>query len=365
MEKVRYAVVGLGNIAQGAVLPAFQNAENSELAALVSGDPAKHEDLSRRYGIRHTFDYNDYEKCLKLVDAVYIALPNHLHCDYAVRAARHGVHVLCEKPMAPSEDECEMMLSAAEDAGVKLMIAYRLHFEPGNLEAIRIAQSGQLGDLRIFSSVFTQQVVQGNVRVQPVPGSGTVFDMGVYCINAARYLFRAEPVEVMAFCASNGEPRFEHSEEMTSVLMKFPQERMATFTVSFGAEPNSSYILVGTKGILRFDPGYDYKQDLHFEITAGGKTKERTFPKHDQFGPEVIYFSDCILKDTEPEPSGEEGFVDVRIVNAIYRSARLGTVVPLPTYQRERRPSKTQKLVRPEVERPEFVHAETPSGKKK
>ncbi len=362
MAKIRYAVVGLGNIAQGAVLPAFTNAENSELVALVSGDPIKHEELGREYGIQDTYPYDRYDECLEHVDAVYIALPNHLHCDYAVRAARRGVHVLCEKPMAATEEHCEMMLSAAEDAGVKLMIAYRLHFEPGNLEAIRIAQSGEIGQLRLFSSVFTQQVAESNVRLASEPGSGPLFDMGVYCINAARYLFHSEPLEVVALSASCGEPRFENSEEMISALMKFPDERLAAFTVSFGAAPNSSLIVAGTKGTLRLDPAYDYTKDIRHHLTIDGETKECTFPKHDQFGPELIYFSNCILNDCDPEPSGEEGSIDVRIVNAIARSAKLGTAVSLPTYQRARRPEEDQKMVRPEVEHPELVNAETPSG---
>lgn len=258
------------------------------------------------------------------MDAVYIALPNHLHCQYTVGAARRGVHVLCEKPMAPTEEDCEHMIEAVEQNNVKLMVAYRLHFEEGNLEAIRIAQSGELGELRIFSSVFTQQVAEGNVRVAPEPGRGTVFDMGVYCINAARYLFRGEPVEVMAFTANNGEERFRDSEEMTSAIMKFPQERLAQFTVSFGAAPVDMFSLVGTKGSLRLQPAYDYTSEIKHYLTAGGGTKERTFPKRDQFGPELLYFADCILKNKDPEPSVEEGYIDVRIVNAIYKSAKLG-----------------------------------------
>lgn len=365
MNKVRYAVVGLGSIAQAAVLPAFENAENCELAALVTGDPVKSQELGDRYNVR-VYSYEQYDECLNDVDAVYIALPNHLHCQYTVGAARRGVHVLCEKPMAPTEEDCEHMIEAAEQNNVKLMVAYRLHFEEGNLEAIRIAQSGELGELRIFSSVFTQQVAEGNVRVAPEPGRGTVFDMGVYCINAARYLFREEPVELMAFTANNGEERFRDSEEMTSAIMKFPQERLAQFTVGFGAAPVDMFSLVGTKGSLRLQPAYDYTSEIKHYLTAGGETKERTFPKRDQFGPELLYFADCILKNKDPEPSGEEGYIDVRIVNAIYKSAKLRTAAHVPRYERTRRPEPAQKIERPPVEPPEeLVHAEMPSGEKK
>jgi glucose-fructose oxidoreductase len=350
MTKIRYAVVGLGSIAQAAVLPAFENAENCELAALVSGDPIKNKELGERYNIRRTYSYEQYEDCLKEVDAVYIALPNHLHCEYTVCAARRGVHVLCEKPMAPTEHDCELMIDAAEQHDVKLMIAYRLHFEEANLEAIRIAQSGQLGDLRIFSSVFAQQIAAGNVRIAPEPGRGVVFDMGVYCINAARYLFREEPVEVLAFTANNGEDRFQDSEEMAS----------------FGAAATDSFTIVGTKGRLRLEPAYEYAGDIKHYLTIGEKTREQTFPKRDQFGPELYYFSDCLLNNCDPEPSGEEGYIDVRVVNAIYKSAKLGTTIQVPRYERARRPEPAQNIERPPVEPPEeLVHAEMPSGEKK
>src|SRR6187200_3508865 len=126
-SRMRYAVVGLGHIAQVAVLPAFSHArQNSELVALVSDDPAKHEKLRSKYKVQHTYSYDEYDQCLRsgAIDAVYIALPNNLHCDFAVRAAQAGIHVLCEKPMAVTEEECENMISAAKQARVKLMVAY-------------------------------------------------------------------------------------------------------------------------------------------------------------------------------------------------------------------------------------------------
>src|SRR5579864_9026585 len=167
--RVRYAVVGLGHIAQVAVLPAFKSASNSELLALVSGDQKKLSTLGKKYSLDHLYSYQDYSRALANVDAVYIALPNHLHREYAVRAAAAGVHVLCEKPMAVTSEDCRAMIEAAKQNHAKLMIAYRLHFEAGNLEAIRLAKSGKLGKLRIFSSEFAQQVADGNVRVsEPV-----------------------------------------------------------------------------------------------------------------------------------------------------------------------------------------------------
>src|SRR4030095_159091 len=251
--KIRYAVVGLGYIAQIAVLPAFAKAKNSRLVALVSDDPEKLKKLSRKYDVPLTYSYDQYDECLRSgeVDAVYIALPNSMHRDYTVAACRAGIHVLCEKPMAVTESECEDMISAADENDVKLMIAYRLHFEEANLKAVELAQSGKLGEVRAFNSVFTIQVKEGDIRLKKDLGGGTLYDIGIYCKNAAQYIFQAEPIEVAAFDANNGEPRFEEVDEMTGAILRFPDERLATFTCSFGAADVSSYRIVGTKGSLR------------------------------------------------------------------------------------------------------------------
>jgi predicted dehydrogenase len=365
--KVRYAVVGLGHIAQSAVLPAFAHAkENSELAALVSDDPLKHEKLGRQYGVR-TYSYDEYEQCLSAgrIDAVYIALPNNLHCEYAVRAARAGVHVLCEKPMAVTEDECRQMIRAAEERDVQLMIAYRLHFEEANLEAVRVAHSGRLGDVRFFNSVFTMPVKAGDIRVQSRLGGGTLYDIGIYCVNAARYLFQAEPLEVFAMTASNGDERFREVEEMTAATLRFPGDRLATFTCSFSTDKVSQYQIVGTRGDLRVEPAYGYALDLKHHLTVDGKTEEKNFPKRDQFAPELVYFSNGILKGKYPEPSGYEGLADVRVIRALYRSAKTGERVKLADFARAKRPTVKQAIKRPAVKSvPPLVHAESPSGGK-
>ena len=163
---IRYGVVGLGHIAQVAVLPAFAHAAHSELTALISDDNTKLRELSRRYRVPHTYSYEEYDRCLREghIDAVYLALPNSLHCEYATRAARAGIHVLCEKPMAVTESECRQMIHAARQAKVKLMVAYRLHLERANVKAVDIVRSGKLGKLRMFNSTFTMQVRPGDIR---------------------------------------------------------------------------------------------------------------------------------------------------------------------------------------------------------
>src|SRR5678815_1235312 len=246
-RSVRYAVVGLGHIAQVAVLPAFRHARsNSELVALVSNDPVKQRRLGDQYRVPETYSYEEYELCLRSgdVDAVYIALPNNLHREFAVRAARAGVHVLCEKPLAVTEEDCEEIIRACAENHVKLMTAYRLHFNRSNLEAVKILKSGRIDEPRIFNSLFTMQVKEGNIRLKKELGGGTLYDIGIYCINAARYLFRAEPTEVFAFSADRTEKRFREVDEMTSAVLRFPEDRLATFTSSFGAGDTSEYEVV-------------------------------------------------------------------------------------------------------------------------
>jgi glucose-fructose oxidoreductase len=366
--KIRYAVVGLGSIAQEAVLPTFQHAENSTLTALVSGDDDKRQELGRKYRCR-TYTYEQYEDCLSSgdADAVYICVPNHLHRRYAEAAAHKGVHILCEKPLAPSEEDCRAIIQAARARDVRLMTAYRLHFEEANLEAVRLCASGELGEPRIFTSSFCQQVEEGNIRLaEPVSrGGGPLFDMGIYCINAARYLFHDEPVEVLAARANSGEKRFEKTEEMMSLILRFPQDRLAAFTVSFGAAPIARYSIIGTKGMLTSNSAYEYSKEIWLTVESGGKTSLRVFPKRDQFAAELIYFSHCIQENKEPEPSGEEGLIDVQIILAAYRSAELGQPVRLRTGKPRKRPEPSQEIHRPPVEEPELVNARLPSGGRK
>jgi glucose-fructose oxidoreductase len=364
-NRVRYALVGLGHIAQVAVLPAFAHAENSELTALISDDPQKLEKLGRRYKVKARYSYDQFEECLHsgLVDAVYIALPNHLHREYTERAARAGIHVLCEKPLAVTEEDCLAMIHACEENEVKLMTAYRLHFEEANLKAIDLVQGGRLGEPRLFNSVFTMQVKEGDIRLNPRElGGGPLYDIGVYCINAVRNLFGAEPMEVMAFSANNGERRFQQCEEMTSAILRFPgRERLASFTCSFNGADAGTYRVVGTKGDLVMDPAYEYAEGLTQRLTIDGRTREQTFPKRDQFAPELISFSECILTGAAPEPSGWEGLADVRVIRALYRAADTGQPVSLPPFIKEVRPSLDQEIRRPAVRKPELVNTEAPS----
>jgi predicted dehydrogenase len=358
-RQIRYAVVGLGNIAQVAVLPAFANARrNSRLAAIVSGNAGKRRQLAAKYQVEREYSYEQYDECLASgIDAVYIALPNHLHCEYAVRAARAGVHVLCEKPLALTEDECRRMAAAASESGVKLMTAYRLHFERANLEAGEIARSGRIGEPRLLTSTFCTPVEPGDIRARRATGGGTFWDIGIYCINAARSLFRDEPIEVLATTAG----RVGEVEQTASAVLRFPGERTATFTCSFATQKVSEYRLAGAKGDLAVEPAFEYAVALRHRLTIDGETRERRFARRDQFAPELLYFSDCVLQNHQPECGADEGLADVRVIRALYQSAETGAPVELAPFEKHERPSLEQEIRRPPVEKPEVIKAVPPA----
>lgn len=364
-KTVRYAVLGLGHIAQAAVLPAFKHAgRNSVLAALVSGEEEKLQQLGRRYRVQRVCGYDDVDELFASgeIDAVYIALPNDVHKEYTVRAARAGLHVLCEKPLAVTARDCEEMIRATREANVKLMTAYRLHFERANLEAAQHARTGKLGELRFFSSDFSMQVSEDNIRLKRSRGGGPLYDIGIYCINAARYCFSADPVEVWASAARSADRRFREVDETVVGVMRFKDERLASFTCSFGAADRSTYTITGTRGALTMDPAYEYAVGLAYQLKVGERERKKKFGKSDQFAPELLYFSDCILNDRDPEPSGEEGLADVRVIEGMQRSISSGRWVSLKMRQRKRRPTLRHEIRRPAVKRePKLVGAKAAS----
>jgi glucose-fructose oxidoreductase len=374
--KVRYAVIGLGHIAQIAVLPAFRHARrNSELAALVSDDPTKLEELGTRYRVKRCCDYDGIDELFASgeIDAVYIALPNSLHEAYTVRAARAGLHVLCEKPMAASSAECKRMIAVTREQRVKLMIAYRLHFERATLEALAIARpsrprngrstprSGKLGKLRFFSSEFSMEVAAGNTRLDRDLAGGPLQDIGIYCINAARSVFGAEPEEVWATAATHGVAKFVEVPATVAATLRFPGDRVASFTCSFAAADRSVYSIVGSEGSLTMEPAYEYAEGLAYQVRLGERRRKKKFAKSDQFAPELLYFSDCVKRGRDPEPSGAEGLADVRVIEALERSIESGEVIALAAPRRPpRRPALDQERRRPAVNKPQLVNVRSP-----
>jgi glucose-fructose oxidoreductase len=366
VTRVRYAVVGLGYIAQKAVLPAFRNARrNSELVALVSGSDEKLAALQRKYRVPHAVGYDQFDRLLRSgdIDAVYVALPNDLHHDCVLRAAGAGVHVLCEKPLALTERQCEEMIAVARRHDVRLMTAYRLHFDTATLRVLELVREGRIGDPRFLTSSFSMQVTdRRNIRLSSRRGGGPLYDLGIYCINAARSVFRDEPEEVTALQASAPDARFREVEEMTFGLLRFPGQRVATFGCSFGAADTSTYQIVGTKGDIRVEPAYEYAEGLAIRLTVGGKSSRYSFKKRDQFAPELLEFSRCILEREEAEPSGIEGLADVRVIQAMLRSAANGRAIHLPRYVEPRHPRPDQEIRRPPIQEPELVAARPPGA---
>lgn len=361
-RRIRYAIVGLGHLSQFAILPAFPQCRHSALGALVTGEVEKAAKLSQLYDVP-VYSYDDYEKALEEqeIDAAFIVLPNHMHREFTERAAKAAVHVLCEKPMAATVNDAKAMIRACEKAEVKLMIAYRLHFAEAAMRAVEAVQSGKIGEPRFFNSLFAMQVQHGNIRTKRELGGGPLLDIGIYCINAARYLFGAQPVEVSAMAASSQDPRFAEIDEMVSAVLRFPDNRLATFSCSFGADDISEFHIMGTEGMLHSQSAYDYSSALRWSLRRKGKNKDRVFDKGDQFAAEMDYFSECILEDRDPEPSGEEGLTDLEIIEAIEKARRQGKAIKLILPAKKQWPGPGLIVKRPAAkEPPKLVDAHAP-----
>lgn len=358
-SKLRFAVIGAGHIAQNAVLPGFANARKTcELAAIFSSDPKKRRALAKQYALDMVLQYEEFERASDDFDAVYIATPNSEHRAWVERAAKSGKHVLCEKPMATSSEDCQAMIDACRDAGVKLMIAYRLHFEPANLSGVRLIRQGKIGTPRLFHSAFSMQVKADNVRTEAAKGGGPLFDIGIYCINAARYLFGEEPVSVVAMAGRGDDPRFAEVEENFAGTLEFPGGKLASFVCGFGASDAGWYQVIGEKGDLVADPAYEYEGELEQRITVKEKTKTIKHRARDQFGPELIYFAECVQRGQEPEPGGAEGLIDVRIIEAMFEAARTGRRVDLGRLPKDAPPRPQQAFDLPPAQKERLVNVE-------
>jgi predicted dehydrogenase len=345
-KKVRYAVVGGGQISQQAFMPGIARTNNSALAALVTGDPVKADKLASQYGIK-AWSYDQYDELLRSgeIDAVYIATPNFLHTQYAVPALQAGIHVLLEKPMASSVAEAEQILAAQKTSGAKLMIAYRLHHEPGTVEMITRARGNEFGELRSFSSIFAQNVAEANSRGHNGYWGGPVPDLGTYPLNAVRNLFGREPVAVHAVGTKTPDRGFNFHDTV-AVTLRFPNERVAQFTVSYATASSEFFELVGTKASIYASPCFMFgpKNGITYVEKTSDGSKTHSFDAVEQFGNETQYLSDCILNDQHPEACGEEGLLDMRVLAAIERSLETGETVPLEPANRSRHVEPDQAL---------------------
>jgi predicted dehydrogenase len=364
-RKIRYAIVGLGDIAQEDMMPGVDHTGNSEITALVTSDPVKADELGKKYSVEAAFNYEQFQDALTsgTFDAIYLATPPWRHAEFIVPALKAGIHVLTEKPLEVSTAKCKEVLDAEATSSAKLMVAYRLHFEPATLDTIDKIRSGLLGNVHLFASTFSQLVDPDNHRAKNGELAGPVFDMGPYPVNAARYVFEDEPTEVVsAVGAKHPQSGFpQNFYDTVAVTLRFPKNRLAQFNVSYFGNPSDSLIVIGTEGSLELDPAYTFGKALRQTITIGEKKEEHSFKNTDQFGGELRYFSQCILNNESPEPNGEEGFADMRVLEGVMAALEGGKSVELAPFERSQRvDTERQRMTLRAVSTPELIHAGNP-----
>ncbi len=329
-----YAVVGIGSLAMGEVLPALAKTKLSRLVGLVSGHPDKARHFAELYGVpeKNIYNYQNYDRIASnpSIDVVYIALPNSMHVEYTLRAAKAGKHVLCEKPMCTSAKDAEAMIAACRNAQRRLMVAYRLRYEPYNLAAVKLCREKQFGPIKMIEAGFG--FVIGDPRQwrlnRELAGGGSLMDIGIYCLQAARYLSGEEPVSVYAEMWSSDPVKFKEVEENIAFMLSFPSGIIANCYSSYGVEGVNRYRAGGTEGWVELDPAYSYLGLVQRSYRDGKVTT--TLPSDwDQFAAEIDAFSDAILHDRDVLTSGEEGLRDMKIMMACYESARTGKSVSL------------------------------------
>jgi len=335
-KKIGYCIIGLGRISMDHFMPGALASKHSRITGLVSGHRDKALAQAKKYGVPESSIYSyenmDEIKNNPAIDAVYVALPNSMHAEYTIRSARAGKHVLCEKPMATTVADSQAMIKACKDANKKLMIAYRCHYEPTNLRAMQLIREGKLGKIQAIESANGFNEKAGEWRLnRKLAGGGPLMDVGVYSLNACRYLTKEEPVDFKAFSSViDHDGRFDTVEENLSWTMKFPSGVVASCNTTYGAGMNGFYRVHGSLGYLYAEPAFPY-EGLHltarFVDPASGKVfmLDELNPAKDpsQFTIEADYFSDCVLQDKTPETAGEEGLTDMQYMSKIYQACGL------------------------------------------
>ena len=334
-KRVGFAVVGLGKLALGEVLPAFALTEHCRPVALVSGDRDKGRAVADRYGIdpKAVYDYKTFDSLRDnpAVEVVYVILPNALHEEYTVRAAAAGKHVLCEKPMAPTVEACQNMIAACDKAGRKLMIAYRVHYEPFNQKMIEMSRARAYGPVQFVVSDTCMDVGGAKQwRLDPkLSGGGSLVDIGVYSLNATRYLTGEEPAEINAMVYSNPQDaRFKDVEESTVFQLRFPGGALANCTSSYGTGGGSNrYRVMAAEGWYGLEPAIAYRGLRMQRKQGNGPVENVEIREVNHFAAEMDHFADCVANDRRPKTPGEEGMQDVKLITLIYEAARTGKTV--------------------------------------
>lgn len=336
-RKLGWAIVGLGQLALEEIMPAFGGCKLSKPTALVSGHPDKARRVAAAYNIPEDAIYN-YENFDKLaednrVDVIYIVLPNSMHAEFTIRGLKAGKHVLCEKPMAGTVQEAEEMIAAANATGKKLGVAYRLHYEPLNRKVMYLCQEQKFGKVKTFVSSNCQDVRAPNIRLSGTLKGGPLGDVGVYSINAARYVIGEEPVEVSAYVHEpTDDERFHEVPESVVFQMRYPSGALAHCDCSFGTAESRFYTVHCAKGTIGMDPAFSYR-GLKLWVQDGdpkggdASKSDLLIPQVNHFTAEMDGFSEALLHDKAILTPGSMGLADMRIIAAIEEAAKTGRSV--------------------------------------
>ena len=338
-QRVGYAIVGLGHLSLEELLPAISTCKKSKLVALVSGSAVKLKKVAAQYGVKdeNCYSYQTFDnlKNNTEVDVIYIVLPNGLHKEYVIRAAKAGKHVLCEKPMANSSQECREMIAACKQANVKLMIAYRIQYEPHNRYIREQLQKKTFGNTKFVEASNNQSSANPDHwrHKKALAGGGALPDIGLYCLNTTRFILNEEPTEVFAYQYSTpGNPLFREVEEIMSWQMRFPSGIIATCSTNYFTHESRRYRVMSEKGWMDLENAYAYhgQQLKTSKAQAALKLQETVvIAEKNQFATEIDHFSDCVINNKKPYTPGEEGLQDHLLMEAIYQSSSEGKPVKL------------------------------------
>jgi predicted dehydrogenase len=330
-RKIGFALAGLGNLSTHQIAPALQKTKFCRLTGIVTGHPDKAERWKAQYNIpdKNIYNYDNMEKMADDpdIDAVYVVTPNGLHAEQTIKAAKAGKHVLSEKPMEVSVEKCQQMIDECKKAGRQLAIGYRLHFEPNNLECVRLVREKVFGNLKVINAGFGFRMgdpTQWRLK-RALAGGGPLMDVGIYALQATRYLTDEEPVLVSAVETRTDPVKFSEVEESLVWQMKFPGGVIANCSTTYNAEGMDYYTAFADNGWFQLHPAYNY--DGNRGTRSDGQTIQ--FPDIDQFAAEMDDFAQCILENRPTKVPGEEGLRDVKIMMAIYEAARSGKTVEL------------------------------------
>lgn len=334
-KRIGYAVVGLGSIAETAVLPAFRNSKTSKLVALVSHDRSRAQKLGAKFGVKNCYAYANYDECLSQpdVDAVFVASVNGAHAEQTIRAAEAGKHVLCEKPMANSVEDCRRMVEACRANRVRLMIAYRKYFEPGSVALKKLVSSGKLGRLRHIFSTYTEHVDPGKAKTwqlnRKLAGGGSLMDIGIYCVNTMRWLAGSDPIEATAQRWTDDPKRFSDVEDSIAFRLTHPNGLVCQGLSSYSSMAASFVQVHGDRGWAALNPAFAFEEERRLFGKIQGRWFEQKFKVIDEFVLELNAFTKSIHQGRDPEPDGMEGMRDIATIEAIYRSVQENRTVPI------------------------------------